>query len=195
MENKDVEADVEMKESPGPKDGDVSPINRSISNLPETSTLSKSVKKTEPAFELRPNFSRVTPAQVALISFPSDCRYQPVRPLSGHSSTDYKTGMPLSSCAASEKYAGGGGILILVDLRPEEGSEFIEFEPPVEAAPSQPAVPPTGQTTTSTSALHVALDELAPEKEPPASFEVWSSRFFPLDIHLNKLQYPFDNDA
>ncbi|KAG6885847.1 hypothetical protein C0993_008810 [Termitomyces sp. T159_Od127] len=178
-ENKDVEADVEMKESSGPKDGDVSPINRSISNLPETSMLSKSTKKAEPTFELRPNFSRVTPAQVALISFPSDCRYQPVRPLSGHPSTDYKAGMSSSSsCAASEKYAGGGGILILVDLRPEEESEFIEFEPPVEAAPSQPAVPPTGQTTTSTPAPHIALDELAPETEPPASFE-----------------YPFDNDA
>lgn len=162
-----------MKEFPGLKDGDVSPINRSISNLPENSTSSKSAKKAEPAFELRPNFSRVTPAQVAHISFPSDCRYQPVRPLSGHPSTDYKTGMSSSSsCAASEKYAGGGGILILVDLRPAEESEFIEFEPPVEAAPSQSAVPLPGQTATSTPGLHVALDEFAPEAEPPASFEV-----------------------
>ncbi|KAG6898065.1 hypothetical protein C0992_006543 [Termitomyces sp. T32_za158] len=178
-ENKDTDADVEMKESSGPKDGDVSPINRSISDLPETSTLPKPAKKAEPAFELRPNFSRVTPAQVAIISFPNDCRYQPVRPLSGHPSTDYKTGTSSSSSyAASEKYAGGGGILILADLRPEEESEFIEFEPPAEAAPSQSAVPPTDQITTSTSALHIALDELAPEAEPPASFE-----------------YPFDNDA
>ncbi|KAG6862388.1 hypothetical protein C0995_011828 [Termitomyces sp. Mi166 len=177
-ENKDGEADVEMKEFSGPKDGDVSPINRSISNLAETSTSSKSTKKAEPAFELRPNFSRVTPAQVAHISFSSGCRYQPVRPLSGHPSTEYKTGISHpSSYAASEKYAGGGGILILVDLRPEEESEILEFEPPVEVAPPQPTAPlPTEQTTTH--GLHISLDESAPEAEPPASFE-----------------YPFDNDV
>ncbi|KAG6853583.1 hypothetical protein C0991_003107 [Blastosporella zonata] len=178
-DGKEGEADVEMKEQPStPKDGDVSPINRSIFNLAEPSTSSKSAKKAEPAFEVRPNFSRVTPAQVAHISFPSDSRYQPVRPVSAHTSTERKTGLSQSSAlgAPSEKYAGGGGILLLADLRPEEDSEFIEFEPPIEAAIQQPAVPaPGGQPAAPPTGLHIALDESAPEADPPASFEVTTS--------------------
>ncbi|RDB29217.1 26S proteasome non-ATPase regulatory subunit 1 A [Hypsizygus marmoreus] len=185
------EADVEMKieEPPSPpKDRDVSPINRSISNLADegkpSTSASKLPRKGEPTFELRPNFSRVTPAQMVHVSFPSDCRYQPVRPVSVNLALPRgeKTPTPAGPSATdtSDKYAGGGGILILVDLRPEEEGEFLEFEPPAEAAPSEP-VPsaPSGQTaSTLPSGPHIALDESAPETGPPGSFE-----------------YPFDNDA
>ncbi|KAF8078702.1 armadillo-type protein [Lyophyllum atratum] len=178
------EGDVEMKEEPAsPKDGDVSPINRSISDLAEASSSSKSAKKMEPSFELRPNFSRVTPAQVAYISFPSDCRYQPVRPVSANVPTkNGKAGIPspLSAGVASEKYAGGGGILILEDRRPEEESEYIEFEPPTAVVPAAPETGvPNGQAVRASSlGPHIALDESAPEADIPGSFE-----------------YPFDHDA
>ncbi|KAG6818006.1 hypothetical protein H0H87_009161 [Tephrocybe sp. NHM501043] len=181
-ESKEGEADVEMKEEPStPKDGDVSPINRSTLDLGEAPTLNKPPKKAEPAFELRPNFSRVVPAQVVHISFPNDSRYQPVRPVSAHTPTERKAVISQSSTlgAPSEKYAGGGGILILADLRPEEEGEFIDFEPPVEAVPTQPATSlRSGQGTAPAAGQHIALDESAPEADPPVSFE-----------------YPFDNDA
>ncbi|KAG5636896.1 hypothetical protein H0H81_006482 [Sphagnurus paluster] len=175
------ESDVDMKEDPSlPKDGDVSPINRSISNLAEASS-SKSPKRAEPTFELRPNFSRVTPAQVAHISFPSDSRYQPVRPVSAFASIgEGKVGLQTAPTGtASEKYAGGGGIIILADLRPDEEAEFIEFEPPAVATVSEPVPIASGPTVAATlSGPHIALDESAPEADLPAAFE-----------------YPFDNDA
>ncbi|GLB36072.1 putative proteasome/cyclosome repeat [Lyophyllum shimeji] len=176
------EGDVEMKEEPpSPKDGDVSPINRSVANLAEAASAAKAAKK-EPTLELRPNFSRVTPAQVAYISFPSDCRYQPVRPVSANMpSKEGKAGIStLAPGVVSEKYAGGCGILILEDRRPEEEPEYIEFEPPAMAAPAPPAVGvPNGQAVGAIpSGPHIALDESAPEADMPASFE-----------------YPFDQDA
>jgi len=171
-----------MKED-APKDGDVSPIIQSVSNLADENKASTSkAKKVEPSSELRPNFSRVTPAQLGYITFPTDGRYQPVRAVSSKTSLS-KAGKavaaptsPISTSGlGSERYAGGGGILILSDLRPSEEAEFIEFEttsppapPPVEATPaaSQQSTPaaPTG--------LHIALDESAPDADPPEAFEV-----------------------
>jgi len=78
---------------------------------------------------------------------------------------------------ASEKYAGGGGILILADLRPEEEAEFIEFEPAVEPLPAEPATVPVGNGHAVGALLsgpHIALDESSPEADPPESFEVCS---------------------
>lgn len=186
LEVKATETDVEMKaeDAASPKDGDVSPINRSISNLidePKPSTSSSNKKKAEPSQELRPNFSRVTPAQLAYISFSPSGRYQPVRPVSSiprgpaAGITGVKAGSKIGS---AEKYAGGGGIILLADLRPDEEAEFIELEPP--PAPAAPE-PITGMAAPNGSAVsaqpgpvgpHIALDESAPEAEPPASFEV-----------------------
>ncbi|KAF9452586.1 26S proteasome regulatory complex, non-ATPase subcomplex, Rpn2/Psmd1 subunit [Macrolepiota fuliginosa MF-IS2] len=201
-EVKTTEGDVEMKveDATSPKDGDVSPINRSISNLidepkPSTSSLPASKKKGEPTYELRPNFSRVTPAQLAYISFPPNSRYQPVRPVSSETSVS-KNASPAAphlakggKTGSAEKYAGGGGIILLTDLRPDEEAEFIELEPPpVPAAPEPGAAAvaagtgaPNGNAIGSQSGPagpHIALDENAPEAEPPAPFE-----------------YPFDNDT
>ncbi|PPQ73541.1 hypothetical protein CVT26_010352 [Gymnopilus dilepis] len=142
-------------------------------------------KKTEPSFELRPNFSRVTPAQLPYISFPSDGRYQPVRAVSAKAPPTKAGKAPVNGNSAvlevgSEKYAGGGGILILTDLRPNEEAEFIELQtvpaaPAPEAAPAGPT--PVGSQPAPTG-RHIALDENAPEAEPPEAFE-----------------YPFDNDT
>lgn len=177
---------TEEVSSPG-KDGDISPLNRSISNLADeakaSTSATKSTKKAEPSLELLPNFHRVTPAQLAYITFPSEGRYQPVRPVSNKPSSirSGKGPAPAGSKSAtaaiglaSEKYAGGGGILILANLRPEEESEFIEFEPPVESTPAEPPTAPINDHAASAlpTGPHIALDESAPEVDPPESFEV-----------------------
>ncbi|KAJ7268428.1 hypothetical protein C8J57DRAFT_1469101 [Mycena rebaudengoi] len=83
-DKKESDGNVEMKidegsASPGKDAGDISPINGSISNLAEDekpSTSAKSTKKVEPSFEMLPNISRITPAQLAHITFPEG-RFQP----------------------------------------------------------------------------------------------------------------------
>lgn len=188
-----MEMKIEEPSSPS-HDGDISPINHSVLNFADenkpSSSSAKPVRKTEPAFESRPNFSRVTPAQVVHISFPSEGRYQPVRPVSANPGPT-RNGKAESTPAwsigvASEKYAGGGGILILADLRPEEEGEFIEFEPPVQPAPAEPvasvgnghaiSAPPSGP--------HIALDESAPEASPPEPFEVCQHVWFYHDYRI-----------
>lgn len=160
-----------MKEEEVIKEGDGNPT--------EDSKPSTSKKKSEPAFEMRTNFSRVTPAQLAYISFPNDGRYQPVRPVSTKSQISKSPkliagGSPSVVGLGSEKYAGGGGILILMDSRPNEPAEFIETEPaPVLAVVS---VPDQGSgdihVHTEPTGRHIDLDESAPEADPPEPFQV-----------------------
>lgn len=194
MDEKDTkveaDSDVEMKaeEAASPKDGDVSPINRSLSNLADETRASTSIarpKRVEPSFETRPNFSRVTPAQLGYISFPNDGRYQPVRAVSTKTplSRAGRAVMAPSTFAlglGSEKYAGGGGILILVDSRPEAEADFIDLQAAVIQAPAPTAVPAENGHAPGAqpSGRHIALNESEPEADPPESFE-----------------YPFDNDT
>ncbi|KAJ7092624.1 D-isomer specific 2-hydroxyacid dehydrogenase [Mycena epipterygia] len=182
---KESDGDVEMKIdeeplSPGKDAGDISPINGSISNLAEEgkpSTSAKSTKKAEPSFEMLPNLSRVTPAQLAYITFPPEGRFQPVRavsakpvpPRGGKAGAAVGKTTPAPVGLVSEKYAGGGCILILSDLRPEEEAEFIDFEPPAQAAPEP--VPGSAATSVLPTGPHIALDETSPEAGPPEAFE------------------------
>ena len=172
--------------------GDISPISGTVSNLPDSQKPDSKVgdakkRKVEPQSEKLPNFSRVTPAQLAHIVFPAEGRFQPVRPVSTRSPKSTKGKAPVapllktpSSTAlgvTSERYAGGGGILILIDQTPGEPIEFIEPEVPVppSAATTLQGAPVPGAPAAGTSgpsAPHIALDENAPEAEPPASFEV-----------------------
>jgi 26S proteasome regulatory subunit N2 len=153
-----------MKGDEPSKHGDVSPITQSISPLPEEVSTSKPVSKRqrEPTSETLPNFSRVTAAQMAYISFPSEGRYQPVRVITAARSPSPKGG--------ADKYAGGGGIILLVDRTPNEEAEFIEFETPAPPPPVVEAPAPTAGSLPT--GPHIALDENAPEAGPPASFEV-----------------------
>ncbi|KAF8640759.1 hypothetical protein AX17_000409 [Amanita inopinata Kibby_2008] len=174
--------DVEMKAEEPSKNGDVSPINRPSSNIDDNrpSTSVKLARKAEPSYEMKPNFSRVTPAQLSHISFPGDGRYQPVRPVSTKVAAARMGKGPIPELP-SERYGGGGGILILTDLRPEDEAEFIELEPPAPAQAIVQALAPAGNghaIRASPSGPHIALDERAPEVDPPESFE-----------------YPFDNDT
>jgi 26S proteasome regulatory subunit N2 len=175
---------MKVEDAASPKDGDVSPINRSISNLIDEPKLSTSgstpKKKAEPSQELRPNFSRVTPAQLSYISFSPTGRYQPVRPVSSTPKSPAASGAKAGGKQGSaEKYAGGGGIILLTDLTPDEEAEFIDLEPPPVPEPAAPAgvgaTAPNGDAVgarTGDEGPHIALDENALEAEPPAPFEV-----------------------
>lgn len=165
-------------------------------------------RKSEPASERLPNFSRVTPAQLAHIVFPPEGRFQPVRPVSTRSPKSSKGKAPLTASPAktptaaalgvtSERYAGGGGILILIDQAPEEPVEFIEEEVP--APPAPPAEPtataagvPVGADS-QPAGPHISLDENAPEADPPASFEVRTALYQIGSILTCSPQYPFED--
>ncbi|KAF8632597.1 hypothetical protein AX15_001802 [Amanita polypyramis BW_CC] len=173
------DADVEMKAEDLAKNEEPSQMSRQDENKASTSRLAR---KIELLYEIKPNFSRVTPAQLQYISFPSEGRYQPVRPVSSEVELS-RMGKPVFGLH-SESYTSGGGILILSDLRPEEEPELIEIEPP---APVQAIVHPSGPAAPTAnghairsqpSGPHIALDENVPEADPPGSFE-----------------YPFDNDT
>ncbi|KDQ63503.1 hypothetical protein JAAARDRAFT_119183 [Jaapia argillacea MUCL 33604] len=169
---KDVDVEMKADEPVLSKHGDVSPLAGSLSDLadgvPEGKI--KSSRKPEPSFEEISNFSRVTPAQFSYITFPAEGRYQPVRPVSMHS----KNGKAGSRSLAG-RYAGGGGILILVDQSPDEDAEFIEFETqlPISAPAEVPSVPNGNANVAQTSSgPHIALDDTAAEADPPGPFEV-----------------------
>jgi 26S proteasome regulatory subunit N2 len=83
LQDEKKDGDVEMKTDEPTKHGDVSPISGSISNLVDASKPPS--RKKEASSERLQNFSRVTPQQLTYISFPSDSRYQPVRPVSTNS--------------------------------------------------------------------------------------------------------------
>lgn len=165
------------------RDGDVSPINKSISNLAddgkkteEPKASSSKSRKAELLHEILPNFSRVTPAQLSCISFSSESRYQPVRAVSTKPPKGAKSTValksPISSVGApSENYAGGGGIIILRDLKPEEEAEFIELTPPPQPPAPAPAIQ-IGTVAAPTLRLNITLDPSTPEANPPESFQV-----------------------
>jgi len=134
--------------------------------------------------EKLPNFSRVTHAQLAVISFPSEGRYQPVRAVSSKTSVTANSSgkSPISALGlASQNYAGGGGILILSDLQPDEEAEFVEFETEAVAPPptnAEPAQVGNGHAIHGTSTgPHVVFDENSPDSDPPESFEVCPCNF------------------
>jgi 26S proteasome regulatory subunit N2 len=178
---------MKSDEISSPKDGDVSPITQSVLNLGDESKASSSRtgKKSEPAYEVRPNFSRVTPTQLAYISFPANDRYQPVRAVSVKASPTKSSKAaaaasgrrtPSSSLAqGSEKYAGGGGILIMTDLRPNEEAEFIEIETAPTLATPEVVVAPTANGDAlqgGGAGPNISLDDTAPESDVPEAFEV-----------------------
>jgi 26S proteasome regulatory subunit N2 len=201
---KDSKEDVEMKvDEPAAAStsggGDISPIAEAGAGLSEDISKSEEQGKEkssenkrsrkEPSFEKLSNFSRVMPAQLAHISFPAEGRYQPVRPVATRSAQKTSKGKAVASATskptstaaalgtAAERYAGGGGILILIDQTPSEPAEFIETELPRPAAPTVPtAAEPstTAITPAPNAAVHIALDENEPEAQPPESFEVSS---------------------
>lgn len=131
------------------------------------------MKRKEPSSEELYNFSRVTPAQLAYISFPADGRYQPVRPVSTRPAAGGRAKSFKSGSVTAEKYAGGGGILILEDQRPDEAADYLVFE-------TQTPLPDAAAQVTAEHATesrwerapHIDLDPNASEADPPQPFEV-----------------------
>jgi len=158
------DGDVEMKAEEPTKHGDVSPISGSISNLVDANKPPS--RKKEATFERLQNFSRVTPQQLTYISFPPDSRYQPVRPVSTSSVSRSKK----SSAGPGETSTGVGGILVLLDERPDEPVDLIVPLEPSVAAP-EPTTLPAQSVRTTAARPHIALDENSPEASPPAPFE------------------------
>jgi 26S proteasome regulatory subunit N2 len=188
---KEVDGDVEMKDESEPtsKHGDISPINGSLSNLADdgktpTSASKQQPRRAEPSFEMLPNFSRVTPSQLACITFPSEGRYQPVRAVAPTTATTVSntSKSPNSTPGlAPGKYGGGGGILILADLLPDEEAEFIEFSTAVVVHPAEePAQTQIGNghavRAPQPTGPHIEMDDAQPEVDPPEPFEVRSAR-------------------
>lgn len=177
------------------KPGDVTLPNGSSSHLPEDvkATGSKPARKSEPSFELLPNFSRVTPSQLSHISFPPRGRYQPVRfvsakpPVSrsGKATAGHAGGKSAAAAlgSRSELYGGGGGILVLVDEQPNEDAEYIDFSPPAPTPqPEQPAQavsPPTA----AHNRVNIALDDDEPEATPPPPFEVSHGNWIVMNVY------------
>jgi len=100
-------------------------------------------KEKEPSSETLQNLSRVTPAQLAHISFPSEGRFQPVRPI--------RSGI-------GKTRAGGGGILMLIDRTPSEPIKYVDL--PADLGGEEAPKPAEG----------MQVDE-PDEAPPPAPFE------------------------
>ena len=131
-------------------------------------------RRKEPNFETIGNFTRVTPAQSSYVVFPSSSRFRPVRPLSTRPPARNGKSLIGRSLGATEKYAGGGGIVMLIDTQPGAATEFVEvFVPPPPPSAAVAAVPNTSSSSSWNSPpVNVSLDENAPDAEPPQPFEV-----------------------
>lgn len=170
------------------KPGDISPISGSMSGLPEAGTSpvfapasapAKRRQTTESSSEILANFSRVTPSQLAHITFQPDGRYQPVRPVvtmpipppSLSRAGRQSSGKPVMS--ASDRYAGGGGILLLMDQRPHEPEELVDLDAEERAiSVDQVDQRPVTADNATLGRSGTFIDENAPEADPPQPFEV-----------------------
>lgn len=97
----------------------------------------------------------MTPAQLPYISFPSNSRYEPVRPFAA-------TSVPRKSRkgdAAARTSAGGGGIILLRDTTPDAPSEYIEFN-----AAFDESAPATEDSTVGTT---MTMDEASTGTNEP----------------------------
>jgi len=141
-----TETDVKSPKPSGTGSGDVEMKDEASVVKAEEKDKDKAApkrKEKEPLSETLQNFSRVTPAQLAHISFPPDGRFQPVRPIrSGNGKTR----------------AGGGGILMLIDRTPNEPIKYVDL--PADLGGEEIPQPAEG----------MQVDEPA-EAPPPAPFE------------------------
>lgn len=137
---------------------------KSDETTPEKSASPVEKKRKEPTSEILENFSRVTPAQLAHISFPPDSRFQPVRSFTPPTPST-KARLKGAVKATTERYAGGG-IIMLVDRRPGEETKFVDLPP--ELGGDQPPPMVVDQEPSD-----MMLDTVE-EAEMPEPFEVCS---------------------
>jgi len=149
-------------------------------------------RKAEAAQFTLGNMTRVTPAQLATISFPEDGKYVPLRPLNErHLAGEDKKASPGpqaifgggSSGGAQEKKerAVSGSIVLLRDQKPEVEAEFIELnkalwpdaQPEPEPIAEEPAAPASaaGGATGAGAGLGAGGELPGGEADAPPSFE------------------------
>lgn len=85
-------------------------------------------KAPEPSSSRLENLSRVTPAQLQYVSFPSDSRYVPVRPVNSGSAPAPASLSSVTSSRSAPPVGFGGGILLMRDTKPGDAAEFHELE-------------------------------------------------------------------
>ncbi|KAG0151044.1 hypothetical protein CROQUDRAFT_651562 [Cronartium quercuum f. sp. fusiforme G11] len=156
----------EMEMTPAPE----SPVAlQEAMKIDEEGTKKKPRRKDESGLtDKLSNLSRVTPTQLAYISFPDQSRYLPVRPLLGGSSAARKGLTAQMVLNTAEFAAAGGGILVVKDQRPELPGEFLELTSVKELAP--PAV--AGAESVTGASSDPDADLLAgPIAELPPAFE------------------------
>ncbi|KAK4049515.1 proteasome regulatory particle base subunit [Microbotryomycetes sp. JL201] len=150
----------------------------------EATTTAKPKRRNEPSSSRLSNLSRVTPAQLPVIQFPSDSRFVPVRPVVSSSSLATSTAATskfIVGSSLTNNIAGGGGILLVKDTRPNEEAEFLEMEVLKAIDTSNTAATGAAAASTSEGATASAAgpgtggqdDDLltGPIADPPPSFE------------------------
>ncbi|KAF8331501.1 26S proteasome regulatory complex, non-ATPase subcomplex, Rpn2/Psmd1 subunit [Cantharellus anzutake] len=189
VDMKDESSSITSTAVPASGSDDAGTLGASTSdNVPSASSSKREKKPAEPTSEVLQNLSRVTLAQLAYIVFPPENRFQPVRAVASSRTVSSPTGKKV------DRYAGGGGILVLVDSKPEGEPEWVlslAEQAAAAAAPPQ-ATPPASQLGAASApapasgshgepALAAAPSSVTddePVPDPPASFE-----------------YPFDHDS
>jgi 26S proteasome regulatory subunit N2 len=151
-----------------------------------TGTPAPKKKAAEPSSFTLGNMTRVTPQQLASISFPESSRFVPLRPLNERiSSDDKKTAGPQAMFGrdreqqpgSKEQRAVAGSIVLLRGTQPETKAEYIElnralwpsdaiaFEP--ESAPT----PPPAAAAAGAGGAGGAAGGAIEEAEAPPAFE------------------------
>ncbi|KDQ10690.1 hypothetical protein BOTBODRAFT_177975 [Botryobasidium botryosum FD-172 SS1] len=162
--------DVEMKDDAEVKAEGTSSTKPGEGLSSSSSSSKRERRAPEPTFEKLANCSRVTPAQLSHIVFPSDCRFQPVRPVS-----TVPTAKLSLTARKTEKYLSGGGIIMLLDQKP---GESIEWVAPFGAQEGGDADAGASAAPAAEGADATRGTDGAQEANPPPPFE-----------------YPFGNDA
>lgn len=136
----------------------------------------KKPRKAEPKSENLPNLSRVVPAQLPYITFSSESRFQPVRPvvpervkINVAKKTKQSSASPAAAAIMAQSSSissrAGGGIFVMRDTKPSETAEFLELEAvkPIDNGPANPSAA-AGSSDQSDSGLNV--DMAAPIADP-----------------------------
>ncbi|KAK4048833.1 proteasome regulatory particle base subunit [Microbotryomycetes sp. JL221] len=173
------ESATETKGDAAAKDDDADAKATTDSN--SKPSTSKSKRKPEPSSSRLSNLSRVTPAQLSVIQFPQDSRYEPVRPVvSSYAVSSVPTSKFIVGSSLTNNIAGGGGILLVRDKQPDKEAEFLEMEvlKAIDTSNANAEASTAAATGTQASAAGAGSggsqqDDLlsGPIADPPPSFE------------------------
>lgn len=183
-----------LHQLPPPAQADAAlPASTSANSQSTTNGATPKPKKAaEPSSETLSNFARVTPKQLAYVVFEADARFKPVRPVSSLASSSTPGSGAAVPTKKSVKYAGGGGILVLVDTKPGTGEpEWVLSLADKAAAAAAAADAAAAQPEANGDAIgngHATSGSSAPMEEdttvvePPAPFEVIPSPYYSLSL-------------